>query len=318
MATRLFMLGSFFSILPVFAIILAGYAAARIGVVPASMHGALNRFVIWIALPALMFSIVATTDWRGLWDGSFALASLVGSLIVFAVGMALGRLRGLPVADIAVDGLNASYSNAAYIGLPLFLLALGPRSAPYVIVAATLTLMTLFACAVVAIEMGHHRRLGLGHALGKAALGVLRNPVTAAPLAGLAWWLTGLALPAPIAQFTHMLGSAASPTALVAIGLFLAERPLVEAIANRSVLALTATKLVLHPAITALIVYTVLDMPPFTATLAVAIAALPTGTGPFMVAGFYARDGKVTSGTILLSTIVSAITIAALLHFLPR
>lgn len=312
------MLGSFLSILPVFAIIMVGYGAARTRIVPSSVHGALNRFVAWLALPALMFSIVATTDWRSLWDGAFVVASLAGSLIVFAVGMMLGRLRGLPVADIAVDGLNASYSNAAYIGLPLFLLAIGPRSAPYVIVAATLTLMTLFVCAVLAIELGHHRHLGLGHALGKAMLGVLRNPVTAAPLAGLAWWLTGLNLPAPIAQLTHMLGSAASPTALVAIGLFLAERPLIETVSHGPVLALTATKLILHPAITALIAYPLLGMPPFTAALAVAIAALPTGTGPFMVASFYARDGKVTSGAILLSTILSAVTIAAILHFLPH
>ena len=52
--------------------------------------------------------------------------------------------------------------------------------------------------------------------------------------------------------------------------------------------------------------------------MAVAIAALPTGTGPFMVAGFYARDGKVTSGTILVTTIVSAVTLSFLLAFLAN
>ena len=312
------MFDSLLSILPVFAIILAGYAAARIGIVPSSANRELNRFVAWIALPALMFSIVTATDWNALWNGSFVIASVGGSLIVFAVGMMLGRWRGLPVADIAVDGLNASYSNVAYIGLPLFLLALGPASTPYVIIAATLTLMMLFACAVVAIEFGHHRHLGIVHALGKAATGVARNPVTAAPIAGLLWWLTGWHLPVTIARFTHLLGSAASPTALVAIGLFLAERPIRDAVTSRPVLALTATKLILHPAVTALIAYPLLGMSSRTAALAVAIAALPTGTGPFMIASFYARDGKVTSGTILLSTMLSAITIAAILHFLPH
>ena len=262
----------------------------------------------------MYFTLGETAGWIPFGYGLFSLLSL----IVFAVGMMLGRWRGLPVADIAVDGLNASYSNVAYIGLPLFLLAVGPASTPYVIIAATLTLMTLFACAVVAIEFGHHRHLGIVHALGKAATGVARNPVTAAPIAGLLWWLTGWHLPDTIARFTHLLGSAASPTALVAIGLFLAERPIRDAVTSRPVLALTATKLILHPAVTALIAYPLLGMSSRTAALAVAIAALPTGTGPFMIASFYARDGKVTSGTILLSTMLSAITIAAILHFLPH
>lgn len=311
------MLTTFLSVLPVFAMILAGYGAARTGVLPASANRDLNRFVVWIALPALMFHIVATTDWRELWEGDFVIASLVGSLAVFGVGMALGRLRRLPVADIAVDGLNASYSNAAYIGIPLFLLTLGKSSVPYVIVGATLTLMMLFACAVIAIELGHHRHLGIGHALWKAMLGVIRNPVIVGPVLGFLWWLTGLALPEPVEQFTSLLGAAASPTALVAIGLFLAERPVREAVSNRFVLGLTATKLILHPAITALIAWPILGMSGRTAVIAIAIAALPTGTGPFMVAGFYARDGRVTSGTILLSTMLSVLTITAILSLLP-
>ncbi|MCB2014440.1 MAG: AEC family transporter [Sphingobium sp.] len=306
------------SIFPVFAIIMAGYLAGKTGIVPAAAHAQLNRFVIWLALPALMFSIVATTDWHGLWNGDFVIAIMSSSMAVFFIGMALGRLRGLPSADMAVDGLNTSYSNAAYIGLPLFLIALGPNSAPYVIVAATLMLMSLFALSIIMIELGHNRAHGIGHAVAKAGLALIRNPVMIGPAFGLAWWLTGWTLPAPVDAFTHMLGTAASPTALVAIGLFLAERKLGEALHNMAVIRLTAVKLLLHPAITAVIVWPVLNMDAFAGTMAILIAALPTGTGPFMVSSFYARDGKATSGTILLTTIVSVATIAALLSFLPR
>lgn len=312
------MLATFFSALPVFGMILAGYAAARTGVIPASANRDLNRFVVWIALPALMFSIIAKTDWRATWDSGFAIASLAGSFCVFALGLMLGRMRGLPVADIAVDGLNASYSNAAYLGLPLFTLVLGPWAAPYIIVAATMTLMVLFAVAIFSIELGHHRDQGLLHALARALAGVIRNPIMIGSILGLLWWLGGVPLPDSIGNFTRLLGAAASPTALVAIGLMLAERPLKEALASRPVIALTAAKLVAHPAITAIIAYFLLGMTGPAAGIAVAIAALPTGTGPFMVAGFYARDGKVTSGTILLSTVLSMATITVLLHFLSQ
>ncbi|MDQ4419169.1 AEC family transporter [Sphingobium sp. DEHP117] len=315
---RATMLTTLATIAPVFLMIAAGYAARRLGIMPEGSGALLTRFVTWIALPVLMFHIAATTDWRAVWDNEFVLVSLLGSVILYIIGLGIGRLRGLPIADIAVDGLNASYSNAAYLGLPLFLLAIGPMSAPYVIVAASLTLMSLFALAVGTIELGHHRSQGVLHALAKAGAGVIKNPVLALSLAGVAWWLTGVKLPDVAERFTHLLGGAASPAALVAIGLFLAERPLAEAVGNRFVLALTGAKLVAHPLITALMAYGLLGMRGLPAFMAVAIAALPTGTGPFMVAGFYARDGKVTSGTILMTTLISVVTLSILLASLPR
>lgn len=312
------MLTTLATIAPVFLMIAAGYCARKLSIMPEGSGALLTLFVTWIALPVLMFHIAATTDWRSVWDKDFVMASLLGSVSLFIIGMGMGRLEGRPFSDMAVDGLNASYSNAAYLGLPLFLLAVGPMSAPYVIIAASLTLMTLFALAVASIELSHHRDQGLRAALTKAALGVVRNPIVAFSLAGVAWWLTGWELPQVAERFTNLLGAAASPAALVAIGLFLAERPLADAIGNRSVITLAAAKLLVHPLLTALIVYGALNMRGLPAFMAVAIAALPTGTGPFMVAGFYARDGKVTSGTILVTTLLSVLTLSVLLAFLPR
>ena len=79
---------------------------------------------------------------------------------------------------------------------------------------------------------------------------------------------------------------------------------------------LTFIKLAIHPVLTAVIAFYLLGLPHDIAVMAVVIAALPTGTGPFMVAEFYARDGKVTSGTILLSTSLSVLTITAVLALL--
>ena len=118
------MLTTIATILPVFLIILAGYALARTKILPPESAQILNSFVIWIPLPCLMFHLVATTDWARQWDNGFVIASLGGSLAIFLIGMVVGRWRGLSVTDMAVDGLNASYANAAYIGLPLLTLAL--------------------------------------------------------------------------------------------------------------------------------------------------------------------------------------------------
>jgi malonate transporter len=304
-------LSTLISILPVFLIILAGYGAGKAGLLGEGAGRALSRFVIWIALPCLMFDVVATTDWHRLWNGGFVIASVAGSVAVFALGLLVARARGLAISDMAVDGLNASYTNAAFIGLPLLGLLLGPASRPLVAIAATLTLMILFAMSVLMIELGRSHGHGLSKAAWHVLRGILSNPVLMSPLAGFAWWLTGLSLPAPAERFVAMLGGVASPTALVSIGLFLAERPLREAMGDRFVLSLTAVKLIAHPAITALLALAVLRLPREIAATVIMIAALPTGTGPFMVAEFYARDGRVTSGTIFMSTLLSVVVIAA-------
>lgn len=312
------MLSTALIILPVFLIILAGYFSRKVGLLGDGASRELNRFVVWLALPCLMFDVVATTDWASIWHPGFVAASLTGSFAVFAGGLLVGKRRGLSLADMSVDGLNASYSNSAYIGFPLLFLIFGEASRPFVAIAATLTLMALFATATILIEIARHSGQK-GHIVATNVIrSTLRNPILVAPLAGLGWWLTGLPLPQPVDTFVSLLGTAASPAALVAIGLFIAARPLGEAATNPFVIVQTAIKLLVHPALTALIALYVLRLPEQIAVLAIVIAALPTGTGPFMVAEFYARDGKVTSGTILLSTCLSVLTITAILGWLAQ
>ena len=73
-----------------------------------------------------------------------------------------------------------------------------------IIIGATLTLMVQFTLAVIVIEVGHHRHMGIGHAMRKALTGVIRNPVVAGPALGFLWWLSGLHLPDTVEQCTRM------------------------------------------------------------------------------------------------------------------
>ncbi len=115
-------------------------------------------------------------------------------------------------------------------------------------------------------------------------------------------------------RFTTLLGSAASPCALVTIGLFLAhsERPA----GHLASIRLVTLKLLVQPAITALFALWVFAMPPIWAKAAILLGALPTGTGPFMLAKLYDREAAVTSRVILLSTALSIVTVSALVAWL--
>jgi predicted permease len=126
--------------------------------------------------------------------------------------------------------------------------------------------------------------------------------------------VSGVALPAPFHSFLKLLGGAASPCALIALGLFLAGTPAGEARRRASTATiLVALKLVVQPALTWLIATPLLHLPTQTAHIAVLLSALPTGTGPFMLAEFYNREASLTGRVVLASTILSIVTISAYL-----
>ncbi len=75
-------------------------------------------------------------------------------------------------------------------------------------------------------------------------------------------------------------------------------------------------KLIVQPAVTALCAYGLFRLPAVPAATAVLLAALPTGTGPFMIAEFYKREAVVTSTTILITTVGSTLSVTACMALL--
>ena len=297
--------------LPIFALILTGFLCGRFEVFTRSATDGLNRFAIYLALPALMFLTMSRITPEQAGQAGFSLAFGGGIAVTFAAGFALSRWRGRRVANASIEGLDAGYSNVGFMGIPLCLLVFGPGSLPAAVIATLFTACVLFLCAIVLIEVDLHRNASLGRAVRKIVLSLLRNPLLLAPLAGLGIGLNGLALPAPVEHFASLLGGAASPCALVCIGLFLAQ----ERVATHDVSSiglLVGLKLVFQPAVTAFLALYVFEMPVLWAHSAVLLSALPIGSGPFAIAKLYGLDAGVTSGAILVSHIVSIVTVSIL------
>ena len=111
-------------LLPIFALILAGYLCRRTGCLGETAASELNRFVVWLCLPALLFHTTATATLDEIWHPGFIAVISIGSLAVFFATL-LYRLRGRELADASIDGLSAAYANTGYIGIPLCVLVLG-------------------------------------------------------------------------------------------------------------------------------------------------------------------------------------------------
>jgi len=296
-------------VFPVFALILIGYVCGRTGKLGESAAIELNRFVVWLALPAQLFNFASSSSWQTLWQPGFIAAFFLSCLAVFILVLVTGWIRNRDLAAASFSGLSASYSNTGYMGIPLCVLALGQDGlAPAII--STFIVFVMFAIATVLIEIGiqSHKK---SHEI---ALSVLRslctNPLLIAPVAGLVWSSTDLVLYDPLAQVISFLAAAATPCALVSIGLFLMQK---ESAAPQEVWSISFAKLIIQPLIAWLIAGPLLDLPALWVSSVVILAALPTGTGPFMLAQYYNADGRIISRVVLLSTLGSLLTLSLFL-----
>jgi predicted permease len=309
------LLSTFETLLPVFALIFAGFACRRRGLMGPAGATELNRFVVWLALPALLFDAMARATLAQMFQPAFIGAFGLAAAIVFAAVL-LWRLRGgRHLADAGIDAIAAAYPNTGYIGFPLALIVFGPASLAPATIATILIVCLLFSIAVVLIEVSlqtekHHAKLAW-----KVFGSVLRNPLVFSPLAGLLLAAVHANVPASAESFLKLLGAAASPCALVCLGLFLAEKRSGTKIESGAA-PLTVAKLLLQPLLTWWLATRVFMLPQTLMEMAVLLAALPTGTGPFMLAEFYRREAHITSRTILYSTMGSLVTLTILLIFM--
>jgi malonate transporter len=301
--------------LPIFALVLAGYLCRRAGVLGPQASSELNRFVVYLALPALLFDIMVKVHFRELYQPGFLAAIGLGTEGLFILTFLL-RKRKSHTADASIDGLNAAYANVGFIGLPLCAATLGAGSLAAATINTIFTICVLFAGAIIIIETGLQTERSVRHTVRNVAQQLIRNPLLLGPAFGILFAVTGRQLPSSIEAFVKLLGAASTPCALVALGLFLAEKR--RDFGTGVSMQLVALKLIVHPALTWFLACHVFSMPKLWAESAVLLSALPTGTGPFMLAEFYDREATTTSAAILFSTIGSLFSVTLCLYLFNR
>ncbi|MGI4846714.1 MAG: AEC family transporter, partial [Janthinobacterium lividum] len=282
------MLATIEILFPIFALILAGFLCRKRAIFGSAAGSELNRLVVWLALPALLFDIMAHASWHELNQPAFIAAFGLGCAAVFAGVLAVALIRGRHLADASIEAIAAAYPNTGYMGFPLGLALFGKASLAPVTIATIIVVCVVFAVAIALIEISLESERRAHIILLKIVLKLLRNPLVFAPLAGVLMAASGLTMPAGLEHFLKLAGAAASPCALICLGVFLAEkRP--AGSSHAGALALTLVKLLVQPAMTWWLATRVFHMPGQLVQMAVVLAALPTGTGPFMLAEYYQR-----------------------------
>ena len=298
------MLEVFLKTLPFFGLIGLGWLAARIRFFPPEGAAWLTRFVFWFALSAMLFRFAAGLDLGAIFDGRFVLAYLLGSLAVWVLGIAVARARGLDLPEAAMEAQCYMIGNTGFLGVPMLVVLLGDRAVGPVLMVLTIDTIvfsTLITLIVHAARSGGVRPSTLRPILR----GIVSNPMILSMAAGLGWAGAGLPLPGPLDQFLTILGAAATPGALFAIGASLAGLQLGRVAVSGW---LGAAKLVIHPA-AVWIAARAFGVEPFAAGVMVAAAALPVAGNVYILAQHFGLAQQRVSAAILISTAAGIATI---------
>ena len=295
---------------PFFALVLCGYVAARTRLLPLDAVPGLNMFVLYFALPCMLYRFGSATPAAQLFNPVIALLWLLAAALIVAATAGWARRQGGSWPDAAMGALVAAFPNSGFMGVPLILALLGAGAVGPVMATLLVDLVVTTSLCIGLSKWGAAGEHGPAKAVGRALQGVLRNPMPWSILLGALAGALGFALWAPLGKTVQLLADAASPVALFTIGAVLARsqmRPATTAgqAAPRDVGVLAVTKLLLHP----LLVWTMgtlavragaLDTSALTPL--VLVAALPAASNVSLLAERFGADNGRVARVILWST----------------
>lgn len=292
---------------PFFALIACGYFASRRRLLPDNAVPALNSFVLYFALPCMMFRFTLETPFAQIVNGQVFLAYMVAGLVTMAIFVFSYRFASLDdYHHAAYPALAVSWSNWGYMGFALIPVFLGRDALPIIVAGGLADVFVILSAG-----------LALGGAAGSSAreiargalLRVVKNPMIWAVVAGAAGSALELRLPAAADSLVRLLASAAVPVALFAIGVSL-YRPGVP-ILRADVMMITGGKLLLQPYVVAMVGVFVFGLTRLEVHVLVLMAALPVAGSVFLFAERSGSDSDAISGAILVSTALAFFSFSA-------
>ena len=299
---------------PFFALVLCGYVATRRGMLPQAAIPGLNTFVLYFALPCMLYRFGASTPIAQLLDGSLIAVYLLCALLIvgFTIAVTLHRSQGrIGWNDAAFGALVAAFPNTGFMGVPLLVALLGAQAAGPTIVTIAIDMLVTSSLCIALSRLDGADEHGAARAARLALRGVVGNPLAWSIALGALASAMDFALPKPVMGTVSLLADAASPVALFTIGAVLA-RSQINSV-SRTPLAdyvpITLIKLVLHPLLVGGVglgaIALGLPLQRSVLVVMVLVAALPSASNVAMLAERFGADNGRIARIILLSTVLA-------------
>jgi malonate transporter len=308
---------------PFFALVLLGYIAVQRRMLPESAIPGLNGFVLFFALPCMLFRFGANMPFEQLFDPVVMSIWLGSALVLVAVTIALTLRRraggpGVTMKDAAFGALVAAFPNSGFMGFPLLIGLLGEGSAGPVVACILIDLVVTSSLCLGLAQLRTSSetatRQNFFASFGRALRGAFTNPLPWAIALGAAFGAFGLKLPTPIDDIVRMLGDTATPVALFTIGavLWRARQHATTPTPVSAYVPIALIKLLVHPALIfgGALVANALGSPlsQFVLLVLVLNAALPSASNVAILAERYGADNGRITRIIMVSTVLAFAT----------
>lgn len=293
------------AVLPVFAVVAAGYAFGRTGLFDFQAATAINRYVFYFALPLLLFRLIANAPFEK-FDWILSLAFLMAELITYLAGYLVaykgfGRSR----TESLLLGMTTAFANQVFFVLPIARQLYGDAGALPVVAVSTFDVVFLLGGTIFLLEV-----IG-GRPNGNSSYRLLRSFVRVPPVFGIAAGvianLVGLPVTGGLDFFTQFVGETAAPVSLFGLGLILVARQDKSSLSVPA--AMTGLKLICMPIIAWLLLFVVFRGSPDWVNPAMLVAAGPAGAMPYVLALQYQVPVALIARIIMISTVISLMTV---------
>jgi predicted permease len=303
---------------PFFALVLCGYWAARRQMLPFEAIPGLNGFVLFFALPCMLFQFGAKTPIAQLLDASAFFMYLFCALVMVAFVVAVTLNKRFGWNDAAFGALVGAFPNTGFMGVPLLVALLGTAAAGPAIVTIVIDMVITTSLCIALSRLDGAGQQGVSQAAKNALLGVVKNPLPWAILLGTLFSAFQIELPGPVEKTVALLGDAASPVALFTIGAVLARSQKIAHHEQHGPLTWkdyvpdALIKLFLHPLLVLAVGLAVISMgvpiDAFALKVMVLVAALPSASNVAMLSERFGADNGRIARIILVSTAAAFLT----------
>jgi len=294
-------------VLPIFAIVVIGYALGKRDIFDKNSAAVINKFVLLVAIPALGLHLIANApfsefDWR------MIVGFFLSELAIYVLGALTAHfLFKCELKESILLGLAASFGNHILYVLPIAISLFGEDSTLDFVAIIAVDSILIFGSTIIIIELISEKNSLWPHIFKKIFL----NPPLMSMVVGIFLVIFNVKIPNGFNTFLNFVGDVAAPSALFSLGIILSQTAGLGRIGPA--LSISAFKLIVHPIFVLIILVGISGLTLAQVKMPMIAAAAPCGTMAFVLALNYGARTDAIVPAILLTTIGSllSVTLAA-------
>ena len=297
---------------PFFALIFLGTILKSIKFLDEQKTIFLSRFAFYILMPTMLFSNISKTYSTDSFDFEFLLCYEAATIMLILITVLSGKIFNKNLSKSTIMGLNISYPNYGYIGIPMSLVAFGKEAAlplAFILLVDTIVLLTCSSFFIAISE----KKSSFIDLIYKLVRRIISQPLLVAVCFGMCFSQLKINIVSPVEVFIETVAGAAAPVALIALGASITLK--FPADQKIDLVIISVGKLILHPCLVVLIFFLWPTEKTVWLQTAILCASLPVAANVFVLAEYYGVFKRESANSIVITTILSTFTLPIALYF---